>query len=67
MVKILLGRDDVDLNKVDVHDRAPFWRAISNRYEGVMNMLLGRGDLNLDELGWDDKSPLWWDAENAYP
>ena len=66
-MKTLLERDDVDPNKEDARGRAPFWCAVSNRYEGVMKMLLGRGDLNLDELGWDGQTPLWWDAENVYP
>jgi len=58
VVKVLLGRDDIDPNKPDHFGRTPLWLAASNAHEGVVKVLLERGDVNPDKPDEDGQTPL---------
>ena len=42
-MRILLGREEVNLNKLDDHDRTPLSYAAGGGHEGVVKIILGRG------------------------
>jgi len=60
VVKILLGRGDVDPNKpgLYVYDKTPLWCAAGGGHEGVVEMLLGRGDVNSNKPDNNGQTPL---------
>jgi len=65
VVKILLGRDDVNPGKPDIYGETPLWRAAHNGHEGVVKILLGRDDVNPDEPNHNGATPLWCAAYNG--
>ena len=46
VVKILLGRDDIDPDKLGGGSQTPLLLAARNGHEGIVKMLLGRDDVN---------------------
>ena len=56
VVKILLGRDDVDPNKPGCYQHTPLCRAARNGHDEVVKILLRRGDVN------PDKQNIWGDT-----
>ena len=66
VVKILLGRDDVNPDKPDNGNRTPLWWAAANGYEGVARILLGRGDVNPDNPANSTRTPLRLAVESGH-
>ena len=66
VVKILLGRDDVNPNKPDVYDQTPLYCAAWYGHEGVVKTILARGDANSDKLDNLGRTPLWWAVKNGH-
>ena len=66
MVKLLLGRSDVDPDASDTeYAQTPLSWAAENGYEGVVKLLLGRGDVNPDiPDALFGRTRLSWAAEN---
>ena len=62
VVKILLGRDNVDPNKPDKHGQTPLMLAACNGYKGVVELLLGRDGVCPDKPNKSGRTPLWWAA-----
>ena len=50
-MKILLGRDDIDPNKLDIAGETPLWRAAAHGHEGVVKILLEQDDVDPDKQG----------------
>jgi len=65
VVKILLGRSDVNPNKTG-SDWTPLSIAACNGNGGVVKMLLGREDVNPDEPGPDGLTPLCWAFDSKH-
>jgi len=65
VVKMLLGRDDINPDKPDRHGQTPLWCAAKNGHEGVVKMLLGRGDVNPDKPDNRGRTPLYCAAWNG--
>jgi len=66
VVKILLGRGDVNPDKPDEYGQTPLGFAAENGHEGVVEILLGRGDVNPDKPDEDGQTPLSYGAENGH-
>ena len=66
VVKILLGRGDVNPDKSDNKSRTPLWWAASNGHEGVVKILLERDDVNPNKLDNYGQSPLLFPASNGH-
>ena len=49
IVKLLLGREDLNPDKADGRDQRPFSLAAASGREGVVKLLLGRDDVNPDK------------------
>ena len=60
VVKILLGRDDVDADKPNNSGRTPLSCAASSGHEGVVKILLGRDDVDPNRPDDGGQTPLWW-------
>ena len=46
VVRLLLARDDVNLDNPDNDNRTPLWAASSRGHGGVVRLLLARGAVN---------------------
>ena len=64
MVRILLGRHNVNPDKADNGGRTPLMCAAWNGHEEVVTTLLGRDDANLDKPNNDDHTPPIGAASN---
>jgi len=62
VVKLLLGREDVDPNRPDKNDRTPLAWAAGKGHEGVVKLLLGREDVDPNRPDEDAQTPLGWAA-----
>jgi len=58
VVKILLGRDDIDPNKPGKDDQTPLLRAARNGHERVVKRLLGRNDIDPNKPDEYGRTPL---------
>ena len=65
VVKLLLGRKDVNPDSSDNSGRTPLWYAAGNGREGVVMMLLERKDVNPDSPSKSGQTPLSWAAVNG--
>jgi len=59
VVKILLGRDEVNPDKPDKFGQTPLICAAENGREGVVKILLGCDDVGLDKPDNLYRIPLW--------
>ena len=66
VVKILLGRGDINPNKLGCSDRTPLWCAASNGHEGVVKMILGRNNVNPNKPDNHRQTPLQVAARNGH-
>ena len=66
VVKLLLGREDIDLNRRDKYGRTPLGYAAIKGHEGVVKLLLGREDVDPNRLGEYDRTPLGCAAEHGH-
>ena len=62
VVRILLGREEVDPDKPDHTGRTPLLGAALNGHEGVMKILLGREEVNASRLDNYGRTPLLYAA-----
>ena len=62
VVKILLGRGDVDADKPNNSGRTPLSCAASRGHEGVVKILLGRHDVDPNGPKLSGETPLSWAA-----
>ena len=68
VVKILLGREEVDPDKLDLDGHTPLSLAAWNGHEGVVKILLGREEVNPDKPNNNGQSPLSlaaWDGHEG--
>ncbi|PUU83075.1 ankyrin repeat-containing domain protein, partial [Tuber borchii] len=66
VVKLLLGREDVDPNRPDVDDRTPLRCAAIEGHQGAVKLLLERGDVDPNRADKYGQTPLWWAAINGH-
>jgi len=66
VVKILLERRDVTLDRPGKSGQTPLWRAASNGHEGVVKILLERGDVNPDKTDDGGLTPFWCAVWNEH-
>jgi len=66
VVKILLGRGEINPDKPDNGNRTPLSHAASYGHEGVVKMLLGREEVNPDKPDRWGQTPLWFAAEYGH-
>ena len=64
VVKLLLGRDDIDPDKPGEDGETPLFRAAYVGYEGIVKMLLGRDDINPHKPDNWGQTPLSCAVEN---
>src|SRR5437588_407377 len=65
VVKILLGRNDINPNKPDNHGKTPLSWAAWNGHEGVVKILLGQAIANPDEPDYRGRTLLSTAAGNG--
>jgi len=66
VVKLLLGRKDVNPDSPDRNGRTPISWAAENGHEAVAKLLLERKDVNPDRPDIDGRTPISWAAENGH-
>jgi len=66
VVKILLGRDDVNPDNSGRNRHTPLSSAAENGHEGVVKILLRRDDVNPEKPGFLEQTPLCWAAQNGH-
>jgi len=66
VVKILLGRDEINPDQRGMYSRTPLWCAAFYGHEGVVEMLLGREDVIPDTPDGSNRTPLSCAAENGH-
>jgi len=68
VVKLLLGREEVDPDKLDLDGNTPFSLAAWGGHEGVAKILLGREEVNPDKPNNSGHTPLLlaaWDGHEG--
>jgi len=68
VVKILLGREEVDPDKLDIDGHTPLSLAAWGGHEGVVKILLGREEVNPDKPNNNGQTPLSlaaWDGHEG--
>jgi len=65
VVKILLGREEVNPNKPDKDGRTPLSHAASHGHEGAVKILLRREEVNPDKPDNNGQTPLLYAAESG--
>jgi len=60
VVKILLGRGDINPDIPNNDGDTPLYCAAINKHEGVVKILLGRDDVNPDKPDNNGRTPLCW-------
>jgi len=58
IVKMLLGRDEVNADQPDMFDRTPLWGAARAGQGGVVKILLGQGSVRPDKPDNACQTPL---------
>ena len=66
VVKILLGREDVNPEKSNTFRQSPLCFAAENGHEGVVKILLGRSDVNSERRTLMGETPLFLAAGNGH-
>jgi len=66
VVKILLGREEVNPDKPGSNGRTPLSFAAGRGHEGVVKVLLGRKEVNPDKPDTDDRTPLSFAAQDGH-
>ena len=66
VVKILLGRGDVNPNKTDCYGKTPLHWAAQSGHEGVVKILLERDDVSPEGPGLHRQTPLFLAAQNGH-
>ena len=66
VVKLLLGREEVNPDKPDNYGRTPLSFAVKNGREGVVKLLLGREEVDPDKPDNNGRTPLWFAAVNGH-
>ena len=66
VVKILLGRGDLNPNEPGCYGQTPLWCASKNGHEGVVKILLERDDINPNEPDRYKETPLTCAARNGH-
>ena len=66
VVKLLLARDDVELNTKGLYGRTPLSWAAENGHEAVVKLLLARDGIELNSKDSIDQTPLSLAAANGH-
>jgi len=66
VVKILLGRDDVNPDKPDSNSQTALLCAAQNGHEGVVKVLLERDDIDPDKPSKYGRTALFYSAHNGH-
>jgi len=66
VVKILLGREEVNPDKPDNSGKTPLSYAAQSGHEGVVKILLEREEVNPDKLNYSGETPLSYAARNGH-
>jgi len=66
VVKILLGRDDINPDQHGMYGRTPLWCASFYGHEETVKILLGRDDVTPDTPDGSNRTPLLCAAENGH-
>ena len=66
VAKVLLGRDDVNLDKPNRDSQTPLSWAARHGHEGIVKMLLRRDEVNPDKPDNQGQVPLWYAAKNGH-
>ena len=60
IVKLLLKREDVEVDSKDTRGRSPLWWAAIRGHEAVVKLLSERDDVVVDSVDFDGRTPLSW-------
>ena len=66
VVKVLLGRGDVNPDKPSESGGTPLWWAALYGHMGVLKILLERDDVNPEQPLEDGQTPLYWATSNGH-
>ena len=66
IVKLLLGRGDVNPDSLDKYGQTPLSLAAMRGHEGIVKLLLGREDVNPDSSSKSGRTPLSWAARTGH-
>jgi hypothetical protein len=66
VVRLLLGRADVEADSRDGAGRTPLSEAAERGHEAVVRLLLGRADVEADSKDGHGQTPLSWAADNGH-
>ena len=64
--KLLINRNDVEVNTRDEKGQTALSLAAENGHETIVNLLLNRGDVTIDFEDIDCRTPLSYEAENGH-
>ena len=66
VARLLIERNDVDINTEDHGGRTPLSLAAEYGHEAVVRLLIERNDVNINTEGVNWRTPLSWAAENGH-
>ncbi|KAI9792977.1 MAG: hypothetical protein M1816_001299 [Peltula sp. TS41687] len=66
VIKLLLDRDDIDVNSKSQFDRTPLSHAAERGHEAAVKLLLGREDVEADSRDEHDRTPLFYAAQGGH-
>ena len=64
-MKLLVGRDDVEVDFKDTGGRTPLSYAAGSGHEAVVKLLVDRDDVEADLKDTGGRTPLSWAAESG--
>ena len=66
VVRLLVERDDVDINAKDADGRTPLIWSAERGHEAVVWLLVERDGVNINAEDYEGKTPLMWAAEEGH-
>jgi ankyrin repeat protein len=66
VVKLLLARDNIEVNLTGRDGKTPLWIAASEGHEAVVKLLLARDDIKVNMWGGYGRTPLWMAASRGH-
>ena len=66
VVRLLTGRNDVDINASDNNGQTPLLWAAAKGHEVVVRLLIEKNDIDINASDRDGWTPLFWAARNGH-
>ena len=66
VVRLLIERDDIEVDLKGFYNRTPLLLAAKNGHEAIVQLLIERDDVDINSKDKSDQTPLSWAVENEH-